>query len=157
MVQSIDDDKDVERGDLAVAIDIKIVAGFPLRWGFDLTRAFGVDVVDDDQGVERCDSPVTVDIGWVGIVVEGCGVFDDEDLAGFAVFVDAEGAAGGGLGVGLTEEFLALEHEGEDVAGVFRVFLILLAERAQEFLGALFGDGLWILGGEDGAVCGAPG
>ena len=82
MVQSIDDDKDVERGDLAVSIDIKIVACFPLRWGFDLTRSFGIDVVDDDQGVERCDGPVTVYIGRVGIVVEGCGIFDDEDPFG---------------------------------------------------------------------------
>ena len=90
-------------------------------------------------------------------LVEGdVGVLDDEDLTGFAVLVDAEGAAGGGLGVGLAEEFLALEHEGEDVAGVFRMFLILLAERAQEFLRALFGDSMRILGGEDGTVGGAP-
>jgi hypothetical protein len=82
LVQSIDDNEDVQRGDLAVSIDIKIVAGFPLRWGFDLPRAFGVDVVDDDQGVERCDGPVAVDIGWIGIVVEGCGILDDEDPFG---------------------------------------------------------------------------
>jgi hypothetical protein len=30
LVQSIDDNEDVERGDLAISIDIKIVAGFPL-------------------------------------------------------------------------------------------------------------------------------
>ena len=90
-------------------------------------------------------------------LVEGdVGVLDDEDLAGFAVLVDAEGAAGGGLGACLAEEFLALEHEGEDVAGVFRMFLILLAERAEEFLRALLGDGLGILGGEDRAVGRAP-
>lgn len=62
-------------------------------------------------------------------LIEGdVGVLDDEDLTGFAVLINAEGAACGGLRVGFAEEFLPLEHDSEDVARVFRVFLILLAE-----------------------------
>ncbi len=83
------------------------------------------------------------------------GIFDDVDLAGFAMLVDAEDAAGGGLIVSFPEEFLALQHDGQDVAGVLGVLLVFFDQGAQQFLGALFRNCLRSLaacgGGEDGA------
>ena len=67
-------------------------------------------------------------------------VFDDVDVAGLAVLVDAEQAGGGLLGVGFDEEFFAFEHHGEDVAHVFGVRFVFLDEALEEGLGVFLVD-----------------
>ena len=68
------------------------------------------------------------------------------------MLVDAEGASGCRLGVGFSEELLALQHHGENIAGVFRMFLILFDKVTEQFLGALFGDGTGVLLLEGGGL-----
>ena len=58
--------------------------------------------------------------------------------------------------VGLAQELLALEHDGEDVAGVFGVVLVLIDEAAKDFLGAEFFRGIFLILAAGRRVGGAP-
>ena len=53
-------------------------------------------------------------------------VFDDVNVSGFAVFVDAEESGGKLLRVGLADELFALQHSGENEACILGVILIFL-------------------------------
>ena len=95
-------------------------------------------------------------LNFFDLIERDVGVFYDEDFASFPVLIDAEDAAGGGLGIGLAEEFLALEHDSEDVAGVLGVVLVFFYEGLQEGLCALLGDRWCGAGGQGWGENGAP-
>ena len=68
------------------------------------------------------------------------GIFDNEDGTGFAVLVDAEKTGGKLLGVGLADDFFALQHGGENEAGVLGVGLVIFDELGEEGFGVVGGD-----------------
>jgi hypothetical protein len=91
----------------------------------------------------------------IDLVEREIGIADDEDVAELAVLIDAKDAAGGALGVGFAEDFFPLQHHGEDVAGVFGVVFVFLDKAAEEILGALFFEGVWLFI-ERGDLVGSP-
>ncbi len=74
------------------------------------------------------------------------GVADDDDVSGGFVLVDEELGVFGLLGVCLAQDFAALEHDGEDVAGVFGEAFVFFDEAAEDVLGGFFADGFFFFG-----------
>ena len=64
-------------------------------------------------------------------------ILDDINFARFAVFVDAQNTRGSALGISFAQNPLALEHNRQDVTGVFGVILVVFDHPAQNILGLL--------------------
>ena len=72
------------------------------------------------------------------------------------MFVDAQDAGRGALGVGFAQHFLALQHHGEDVADVLGVVFLLLDQAAQQVFRALLFEGVRFFVGDRGPINGFP-
>jgi len=62
-------------------------------------------------------------------------VFDDEDLPGFSLFINAENSVRGALAVGFAQDFLAFQHYGEDEAGILGMIFVFFDEATKDFFG----------------------
>ena len=61
------------------------------------------------------------------------------------MFVDADDAGRRALGVGFAQDFLPLQHHGQDIADVLGVVFLLIDQAAEQVLGALLFEGVGLL------------
>ncbi len=61
------------------------------------------------------------------------------------MFVDSEYSVRCCLFVSFFEEFFSFEHDGEDVASVFGVFMVFFDESGEELFSGFFGDGFFLV------------